>query len=260
VSTAIVLKLGSSVIPHQGALAGVAAAIRGYAAEAPVLAVVSAFAGETDRLLAEGRSAAARGRHGCEEAVATAVATGETASAAQLALALAAAGVDAAVGEPRCLITIAGARLDGRPASVSTGALERLLERRRVAIVPGFVGESVEGGAALLGRGGSDLSALLFARALGGARCRLVKDVDGVYEFDPAAESAVGALPRRFRVLSYATAARIAGRLVQPKAIRFARTRRIVFEVGALGGDAGTRVGPFADELERCPLAGEACA
>ena len=41
---------------------------------------------------------------------------------------------------------------------------------------------------------------------------------------------------------------------MQPKAIRFARTRRIEFEVGALGGGAGTRIGALPDRLEQCPL------
>jgi len=255
-SALTILKLGSSVLTGREALPAVVDAIRLAAARGPVLAVVSAFPGETDRLLAEGRRAAERGRRDCEEAVATAVAIGETAAAVALALELAASGVEAAVGEPRRLLTLDGPRLDSRPLAVSTGELARLLERQRVAIVPGFFGESAAGGTALLGRGGSDLSALLFARALSGARCRLVKDVDGVYESDPGDPTVrPGALPpRRYRSLSYATAARVAGALVQPKAIRFARTRRLEFEVGALAGDAGTRVGALPDLLEECTV------
>src|SRR5204862_8359372 len=52
-------------------------------------------------------------------------------------------------------------------------------------IVPGFIGATPGGEVATLGRGGSDLTATLLARALGAARVSLWKDVPGLLTADP---------------------------------------------------------------------------
>ncbi len=52
-------------------------------------------------------------------------------------------------------------------------------------MLPGFVGRDASGRTSVLGRGGSDLTAVFLARELEGS-CRLVKDVDGLYTADPA--------------------------------------------------------------------------
>jgi aspartokinase/homoserine dehydrogenase 1 len=60
-----------------------------------------------------------------------------------------------------------------------------LLARRLVPVVPGFIGASSDGDVTTLGRGGSDLTAALLARALGAARVSLWKDVPGLLTADP---------------------------------------------------------------------------
>jgi aspartokinase/homoserine dehydrogenase 1 len=52
-------------------------------------------------------------------------------------------------------------------------------------VVPGFIGAGPDGGLTTLGRGGSDLTATVLARALGAARAVLWKDVPGVLTADP---------------------------------------------------------------------------
>jgi uridylate kinase len=47
----------------------------------------------------------------------------------------------------------------------------------------------------------------------------LLKDVDGVYECDPALQTNMS--PRRFVALGYAEAPQRANQLIQPKAVRF---------------------------------------
>ncbi|WP_103029349.1 aspartate kinase [Salinibacter altiplanensis] len=54
-----------------------------------------------------------------------------------------------------------------------------------VPIVPGFVGGTADGVTTTLGRGGSDLSAAVLARALGAERMERWTDVDGLYTRDP---------------------------------------------------------------------------
>ena len=73
-------------------------------------------------------------------------------------------------------------------------------------------------------------SAVFLAHALN-ARCRLIKDVDGVYESDP---SCAETHPRRFAQLDYADALRVAGRLIQPKAVAYLSQHGICAEVAAL--------------------------
>ena len=75
---------------------------------------------------------------------------------------------------------------DTEPVSADISAIENVFKLGRVAVIPGFVARDRLGRVALFGRGGSDLSALFLAKQLG-ARCRLIKDVDGIYNSDPAA-------------------------------------------------------------------------
>jgi aspartate kinase len=64
-----------------------------------------------------------------------------------------------------------------------------------VVVVPGFLATRRQA-LVTLGRGGSDLSAVLLARALGAAECVLVKDVDGYFTADPATDSTATRLDR----------------------------------------------------------------
>jgi homoserine dehydrogenase len=74
---------------------------------------------------------------------------------------------------------------------------------------------------------------VFLAGALEAERCRLMKDVDGVYDSDPA--KANGGRPARFATLNYENALAIAGPLIQKKAVNHLRARRQRAEVAALG-------------------------
>ncbi|HEX2268419.1 MAG TPA: homoserine dehydrogenase, partial [Pyrinomonadaceae bacterium] len=115
-----------------------------------------------------------------------------------------------------------------------------------VVVLPGFVGRNDAGEINLLGRGGSDYSALFLAHYLK-AHCVLVKDVDGLYVNSPSNNGHHGA---RFAEVSYETAIRLAGSLVQNKAIRFAAQQRLNFTITSIGTKAATQVGSFSDRLD----------
>ena len=136
---------------------------------------------------------------------------------------------------------VAGSTLDSEPVAIDAPALERALAAHPILVLPGFLGLDEEGRIALLGRGGSDLTALALAAALGAERCVLLKDVDGLYARDPAAP---GPQPKRFAELAYANALALDEGIVQQKAIRHAARTGTAFEVGRIGGIAPTRVGP----------------
>jgi len=138
-----------------------------------------------------------------------------------------------------------GGRLDADPIAVDSA---RLVSESRsgVVVLPGFVGRGENGDTTLLGRGGSDLTALFLAHRLS-ARCVLVKDVDGLYTSDPACS---GVRASRFAHVSYETAARVGGSVVQLKAVLFAESNRLRFSIMSIGSGKATEVGPFSDRLD----------
>lgn len=238
----IVLKFGSSVLQSRAELPhAVHEVYRWIRRQYNVVAVVSAFAGETDRLLGtvEGY------RDANPEAVARVVATGEEVATAFLALELDRFGIPAQVLDPSQIQLIADTNSnDTEPVSADIGAIENAFKLGRVAVIPGFVARDRSGRVALFGRGGSDLSALFLAKQLG-ARCRLIKDVDGIYNSDPATCSGA----QRFDEINFADALAIAGKIVQKKAIAFGRKTGIPFEVAALGENYATIVGSHRSVL-----------
>jgi homoserine dehydrogenase len=240
----VVLKFGSSVLRTAADLPPAVSEIyRHYRQGEQVVAVVSAFAGVTDRLLADVPEwVAAPGGH----AVAARVATGEIDSATQLVFALERAGIPATFIDPRDVnLTARGDRLNAELVSVGVGRLQQLLGQSPVIVLPGFYGLSEDHGIALLGRGGSDLTATYLAQQLG-AHCVLVKDVDGLYEADPAQ---AWTRPRRYETAHYDEALRVGGELVQAKAIECARAKSQRIEIRTLGERAGTMIGPDASGL-----------
>jgi homoserine dehydrogenase len=240
-----VVKFGSSVLRREEDLPVVVQEIaRWRKNEQYVLAVVSALGNTTEELFERARSYG-HGRHGDgtnEEAVARLVATGEEASAALLTLALARAGMRAKLLGPEQIQLIAeGAALDAKLSGVSAERIWSAFTDSEVVVVPGFIARTVRGSTVLLGRGGSDLTAVFLAHHLHASRCRLVKDVDGLYSRDP--KSTDGVSSERFESLGWEEALGLHGRVVQVKALEFARENRLRFEVAGIGREHGTIVG-----------------
>ena len=148
-----------------------------------VAVVVSAMAGETDRLVGFCREASALYDPREYDVV---VASGEQVTSGLLAIALQAAGVPARSWLGWQLpINTSDAHASARIGDVDTGALDASLARGEVAVIPGFQGLSGEGRVTTLGRGGSDTSAVAVAAAMKADRCDIYTDVDGVYTTDP---------------------------------------------------------------------------
>jgi homoserine dehydrogenase len=236
-----VLKFGSSVLRSAKDLpVAVDEIYRHWRAGCRVLAVVSAFEGETDRLI--GDAVALLGADSAE-GLAAYVATGEQRTAALLTGSLQRSGLPARLVDPREIaLRCEGTCLESAPVGVDAAALERLWQAQPILVLPGFYGIDAAGRIALFGRGGSDLSALFIAAEVG-ARCRLLKDVRGVFDADPAVNPAA----RRFAAVSWESAVAVAGPLIQGKALRYARARALPFEVGRPNGEAATAVGEPED-------------
>lgn len=232
----IVLKFGSSVLRSEADLPRAVHEIYRWLRDGySVVAVVSAFGKTTDQLLASAREYSEQPPEG---PLALLLSTGEKRAAALLALALDRAGIPASAFDPSRLgLRTSGRVLNAEPVRLNVGAIRKALDNSRVAVVPGFIGQMQDGRTSLLGRGGSDLSALFLAVHLRG-RCRLLKDVEGVYDHDPHLGAA-----RCYQSLTWEDALAIGGRIIQQKALRFAREHNQSFEVAALVAEQATIVG-----------------
>ena len=184
----IVMKFGGTSMAGIERIRAVAARVkREVDAGAEVAVVVSAMAGETDRLVGWCREASALYDPREYDVV---VSSGEQVTSGLLAIALQAIGVPARswLGWQLPIHTsdaFARARIGG----IDTAALDRSLASGEVAVIPGFQGVvpsgEFEGRVTTLGRGGSDTSAVAIAAAMGAERCDIYTDVDGVYTTDP---------------------------------------------------------------------------
>ncbi len=157
-------------------------------------------------------------------------------------------------------LILGGDRLDAAPLILDIDTVRTKLASTPVVVLPGFIGRHECGGTALMGRGGSDLTAVFLADQLGADECRLVKDVDGIYEWDPAQadNEPQDARPHRYGTVTYEEALRVADVLVQPKAIEYLQTMSKTAKVSALPHADGTEVGAemttIADTTPAPPL------
>ncbi len=166
---------------------------------------------------------------------------GEERAAALVAIACDRVGLDAVgLSVQQLGISAEGPSQHARPVALKNNKLREALSQHEVVVVPGFGAVRDCGRVALLGRGGSDLSAVVLAAELGLDKVRLVKDVDGLYDRDPACASGT---PQRYRRASWETARQLGGALVQHDAIDLAENRNVSIEVAALGRAEGTVVG-----------------
>lgn len=233
-----VLKFGSSVLEREDDYPKLVQEIYRHVRDGEkVVAVVSALAGETDRLLEQAR------RVGGEAAQAALVArvarVGELHSAALMALALSKAGLRAVTLDPHEMGLMAeGSPLDSDLVSVDAEAVCAHIDVNDVVVLPGFIADHADHGVVTLGRGGTDLSAVFFADRLDAHRVRLIKDVDGVYEEDPAKNP--DAL--RYSHLDYSQAEKASSGLIQAKAIHAADAWDVLIEVAALGSGEATTI------------------
>ena len=181
-STLSVLKLGGSVLRDDASYGGAARFLHDRLAENQderLVVIVSAEYGTTDRLLAEAQRITGEPS---ADALDLLWSTGELRSVAVLTLHLQRIGTHAAPFN---------VHQTGLVAERATGTTVRPLRllaalgTARIVIVPGFLGVSAGGTITSLGRGGSDLTAVLLAAAVRANACELIKDVPGYFTADP---------------------------------------------------------------------------
>jgi aspartate kinase len=179
----IVMKFGGTSMAGIERIRSVAQRVRGESeAGNQVLVVVSAMAGETDRLVQLCREAAPLHDPTEYDVV---VASGEQVTAGLLAMTLQAMGLNARSFMGWQLVRASRIHGNARVEAVESALLDEALSAGTVAVIPGFQGVSTDGRLATLGRGGSDTSAVAIAAGVKADRCDIYTDVDGVYTTDP---------------------------------------------------------------------------
>ena len=148
-----------------------------------VVVVVSAMAGETDRLI---NLAYQMTNNPDPRELDVLLATGEQSSAALLAMAL------KDMGYPATSLVAFQARIftddafgRARIDEIDCARLKKELETGNIVIVAGFQGIDRHGDITTLGRGGSDTTAVALAAALKADICEIYTDVEGVFTADP---------------------------------------------------------------------------
>ncbi len=179
----IVMKFGGTSMAGIERIRSVSARVKREAeAGNQVLVVVSAMAGETDRLVQYCREAAPLHDPTEYDVV---VASGEQVTAGLLAMTLQSMGVKARSFMGWQLVKASGIHGNARVETIENALLDDGLSGGTVAVIPGFQGVSEDGRVATLGRGGSDTSAVAIAAGVKADRCDIYTDVDGVYTTDP---------------------------------------------------------------------------
>ncbi len=247
----IVMKFGGTSMAGIERIRSVAARVkREVDAGNQVAVVVSAMAGETDRLVGFCREASPLYDPREYDVV---VSAGEQITSGLLAIALQALGVKARSWLGWQLpINTSDAFAKARIGTIDTEALDDSLAAGEVAVIPGFQGVN-EGRVTTLGRGGSDTSAVAVAAAMRADRCDIYTDVDGVYTTDPR----IVPRARKLAKVTYEEMlelASVGAKVLQTRSVGLAMKEKVRVQVlsSFTGEDA-----PMADTLPGTMIVGE---
>ncbi|MFJ8077200.1 aspartate kinase [Streptomyces sp. NPDC096176] len=240
-SEVVVQKYGGSSLATTEQVHAVARRIASVARSGRrVVAVVSAQGRTTDHLIrqAEALTPAAAGRE-----LDQLLATGETASAALMAMAVHRTGVCAtALSGAQSGILATGPHGSGIIVAIDTERMWRLLESGRVVVVAGFQGVTADGDAITLGRGGSDTTAVAVAAELRARHCEIYSDVAGVLTADPRIVPHARLMPD-IGIDVMAEMAFAGAKVVHSRAVELADLYGVDIHVGhSAAAQAGTRI------------------
>ncbi|OIP91683.1 MAG: aspartate kinase [Syntrophaceae bacterium CG2_30_49_12] len=219
-----------------------------------VVVVLSAMAGETDRLIQLACSAAAEPNGREYDAL---VSTGEQVTVTLLAIILNRMGYKAmSYLAFQAKVITDQAHKKARILMVETKAIKNELNKGTIVIVAGFQGVDREGNITTLGRGGSDTSAVALAAALNADVCEIFTDVDGVYTTDPN----ICNKARRLNNISYdemLEMARAGAKVLQPRCVELAKKYEVpIYVKSSFADEGGTLVTKEDEDMEREVVSG----
>lgn len=251
----IVQKYGGTSVGDVERIQAVARrALRAQRAGNQVVVVVSAMAGETNRLLKLTTQVAERPDEREQDVVA---ATGEQVTIGLTAIAIQALGGKArSFTGPQVRILTDNVFSKARIKSIDKERLVESLQHGEIAVVAGFQGEDEEGNITTLGRGGSDTTAVAIAAAIHADACEIYTDVAGVYTTDPN----VCPSARKLDKISYEEVLELAGagaKVLQIRSVEFAMKYRVPLWVkSSFSDDPGTLCCAEVPSMEHLVISG----
>ncbi len=253
----IVMKFGGTSMAGIERIRNVAARVKAQVDRGDEVAVVvSAMAGETDRLVGFCREASPLADPREYDVV---VASGEQVTAGLLAIAIQSLGLRARSWLGWQLpVHTTDAHGSARIEDIDTAACLAAMASGEIAVMPGFQGVDGAGRVATLGRGGSDTSAVALAAALQADRCDIYTDVDGVYTTDPR----IVPRARKLAQITYEEMlelASVGAKVLQTRSVELAMKEKVRVQVLSSFGDApGTMVVDEDEIVEQELIAGVA--
>jgi aspartate kinase len=222
-----------------------------------VIAVVSAMAGVTNKLIELAAAVTGEGRDPTDREMDVLLATGEQTTIALTAMALNAMGAKAvSLTGAQAGIETDGVHTKARISNITPREVHRLLDEGNIVILAGFQGRTAEGRITTLGRGGSDLTAIAMAAAVDADLCQIFTDVDGVYTCDPR----VVRRARKLAEISYDELLEMASsgsKVMQSRSVEFAKKFGVPFEVrSSLNNNPGTLVREETMSMESVVIRG----
>ncbi len=222
-----------------------------------VVAVVSAMAGETDKLISLAGEITDLPD---EREMDLLMSSGERVTAALAAIALQTMGYPARSFTGRQVgIQTDGAHTRARITHIDAEPIRKTLEEGKVVVVAGFQGISSNQNVTTFGRGGSDTTAVALAAALKADLCIIYTDVEGVFSADPNTVSNA----RKLDKVSYdemLEMASLGAKVLHNRAVEFAKKYNVPLLVKSTFKEgSGTLVTNEDESMEKVVVSGVTC-
>ncbi len=251
----IVQKYGGSSVANLERIRAVAERIISYKREGhDLVVVVSAMAGETDRLINLAKQIT---ENPPLRELDLLVATGEQVSSALLSIMLHSLGYPtiALLGYQVPIYTTE-LYTKAKIKEIKTEKIKDYLSKGNIVIVAGFQGVTEKGDVTTLGRGGSDTTAVALAAALGANLCEIYTDVEGVFTADPRIVSNA----KKLKKISYEEMLEMASsgaKILEMRSVELAMIYKVPLVVRSSFTDTeGTLIIEEDEEMEKVVVSG----
>jgi len=253
----IVQKYGGTSVADPDRIANVANRVaKGWRDGNKMVVVLSAMAGETDRLITLAKELA---ENPDPRELDVLLATGEQVTVSLFSMFLRSQGVPAtSLLSHQARIYTDRAYGRARIIGIDTGRVREELKKGRIVTVAGFQGVDEVGNITTLGRGGSDTTAVAIAAALKADLCEIYTDVDGIYTTDPRLHPKA----RKLKRISYdemLEMSSLGAKVLEIRSVGFAKRYQVPLAVRSSFSDQpGTLVTAEDEEMEDVPVSGVA--
>lgn len=251
----VVQKYGGTSVANLERIRNVAERVISYKKQGhDLVVVVSAMAGETDRLINLAKEITP---DPSPRELDMLLATGEQVTSSLLAIMLKSLGYDAIalLGFQVPIITT-NLFTKARIKEIKTERLRKELSLGRIVVVAGFQGVTEDGDITTLGRGGSDTTAVALASALKADLCEIYTDVDGVYTADPR----IVPRARKLKKISYEEMLELASsgaKVLEMRSVELAMIYKVPVVVrSSFNYSEGTLITEEDEEMEKVLVSG----